>query len=179
MMRYLGFLVGLLALAGCARVIDLEDHGFTCFEDILCLEDVAREPEARALYDEAKAFVETRFGPLDGPPLIAFCSTRACFAQFADPQFRGYNFGSRFSLINEHGWHPYIVRHEVIHQWQAQTFGPRRAWLVFPKWFTEGMAYSLSEDPREVLPHPSVQHYRARFEAWVAKGNDWRLGPFQ
>ncbi|MEO0487303.1 MAG: hypothetical protein AAF092_15465 [Pseudomonadota bacterium] len=177
-MRVIGLLVACLGLAGCAYVIELEDHGFTCFEDTLCLEDIAREPEARALYKEARTFVEARLGPLDDAPVVAFCSTRACFAQFADPAFRGYNFGGPFSLINAHGWEPYIVRHEMIHQWQSQTFGPRRMRLVFPQWYTEGMAYSLSDDPRAVLPHPSVQRYRAQFEAWVAEGNDWRLGPF-
>ena len=34
-----------------------------------------------------------------------------------------------------------------------------------PVWFREGMAYSLSRDPRDPLPQP-LQGYRARFDEW-------------
>ena len=34
------------------------------------------------------------------------------------------------------------------------------------EWFIEGMAYSLSEDPRAKLPEP-FERYRSQFEAWL------------
>jgi hypothetical protein len=34
-----------------------------------------------------------------------------------------------------------------------------------PTWFIEGMAYSLSGDPRHPLAQPN-EGYRARFDAW-------------
>jgi hypothetical protein len=44
-----------------------------------------------------------------------------------------------------------------------------------PEWFIEGMAYSLSEDPRTELAEPFEQ-YRSQFEAWfrsVGKEQLW------
>ena len=43
-----------------------------------------------------------------------------------------------------------------------------------PKWFTEGMAYALSEDPRRPLTEP-WEDYRAKFEAWYRDSGKARL----
>ena len=45
-----------------------------------------------------------------------------------------------------------------------------------PVWFREGMAYSLSEDPRRPLTEP-VQEYRSRFEDWFKQTGLARLLP--
>lgn len=37
-----------------------------------------------------------------------------------------------------------------------------------PDWFKDGMAYSLSEDPRARLPEP-LQGYRLKFESWLQR----------
>lgn len=44
-----------------------------------------------------------------------------------------------------------------------------------PDWFIEGMAYSLSEDPRDKLAEP-FERYRSQFEVWfraVGKEHLW------
>ena len=67
------------------------------------------------------------------------------------------------------------MRHELIHHLQNERLGSLRTWLLKPDWFREGMAYSLSEDPRQPLPEP-LQSYRARFETWfkqVGRSNIW------
>lgn len=56
------------------------------------------------------------------------------------------------------------MRHELIHHLQNERFGAVRNSFFKPTWFREGMAYSLSGDPRP-LPEP-LQGYRAQFDAW-------------
>jgi len=173
-------LVGLLAgclPSGQGSWLDPERRGMVCVSETLCLEEPERADEAEALYAEALSFVERRIGPLGQPPRVAFCSTPQCFAQYANPVFSGYSFG-QFMVINQKGWEPHILRHEMIHQWQYEQFGALRVARLWPRWYVEGMAYMLSEDPRDELPHPSVQAYRAEFQAWIAAGHDWRDGPY-
>ena len=55
----------------------------------------------------------------------------------------------------------------VISQWNS------------PNWFIEGMAYMLSEDPREQLSK-SHQEYREKFSKWskaVGKDKLWEASP--
>lgn len=64
----------------------------------------------------------------------------------------------------------------MIHHVQNERLGSLRVWTVSPEWFIEGMAYSLSEDPRPVLSEP-WQHDRRQFEAWfrqVGKEHLWQ-----
>jgi hypothetical protein len=63
------------------------------------------------------------------------------------------------------GWAPYYVRHELIHHVQNERLGSLRTWLFKPAWFVEGMAYSISEDPRSPLP-ARFEVYRSQFDAW-------------
>jgi hypothetical protein len=58
------------------------------------------------------------------------------------------------------------VRHELIHYAQAERLGTLRL-LFKPQWFVEGMAYALSQDPREPLTEP-FESQRKRFRAWYA-----------
>lgn len=167
----------LLALAGCGPRIEIDRWGLTCVTPLLCLEEPARATEAQALYDEALTVVTREIGPLRQAPVALFCSTTACFSQFAHPKAIGWNFGNHVSAFGPGGWEAYVLRHEMIHQWQNETFG-RAAW-VHPLWYREGMAYTLSRDPRRTLPRADVQLARAQFQAWVAAGGDWRLGPYK
>ena len=167
---------------GCAvykpvRVIAPQMFGLTCFEGDICVADVTKEAEARALYDEALVFVESNIGDIEALPPGLFCSTVVCFSKFADPQVAAVNVGTFGILMNAHGWQPHIVRHELIHHWQNEQFGRRAVALSLPRWYIEGMAYTLSEDPRDPLPRDDIQAWRQDFRDWVAAGNDWRQPP--
>ena len=79
-------------------------------------------------------------------------------------------------VMSNRGWKRYFVRHELIHHLQNEHLGSLRAWLFKPDWFREGMAYSLSQDPRRPLPEP-LQGYRSEFEMWfrrVGSAQLWR-----
>jgi hypothetical protein len=155
------------------RVIAPELEGLAC-EGQVCVDDPARRPEAVALYRDAAAYVGTSIGALHAEPRAVFCSTAACSEKFGFKRQNAYNVGTFAVVISHRGWRPYFVRHELIHHLQSEHLGSLRNWLFKPDWFREGMAYSLSGDPRRPLPEP-LQGYRAAFEAWFKEVGPERL----
>jgi hypothetical protein len=137
-----------------------------CVRDTLCTDDSARLDEATALYEEALNFVSKSIAPLKSAPLIVFCSKDACYRSFGFRKSAAESVGGFCIVVGPHGWKPYYVRHEMIHRLQVQQLGAIRMYLE-PQWFVEGMAYSLSEDPRTELVEP-FQTFRSRFESWYA-----------
>ena len=161
------------AFAKPVRVLAPELEGLTC-ELRVCIDDPARRAEAVALYLNALRAVEKSLGPLQTHPLAVFCSTRVCAEKFGFKDQNAYNFGAYAIVIGDRGWQPYFLRHELIHQVQNQRVGSLRMWLVKPIWFREGMAYSLSDDPRHPLPEP-LEGYRSKFDAWYRNVGPERL----
>lgn len=166
--------VGMLSLFKPARVVIPQVTGMTCVSDVLCLDDPAFAPEASALRTAAMAHVITRLGPFETPPRVLFCRHEGCFSRFGDPRIAAQNVGRFGMVINTTGWSRHIVAHEMIHQRQAEVLGTIAVAHTLPRWFVEGMAYSLSDDPRQMLPMPQLDIYRARFDDWAQAGGDWR-----
>ena len=82
--------------------------------------------------------------------------------------------GKFIIVVSPRGWEPYFVRHELIHRLQGEKLGILGMYRR-PEWFVEGMAYTLSQDPRPQLAEP-YQGDRARFQAWysaVGKEGMW------
>ena len=173
-----------LLLAACTfykplRGITPETFGLACVTESLCVEDVSAVDEAARLRDDALRFVAENVGQIDQPPRVLFCSSQDCFARIGNPAVTAlYFWGLDTLLINDKGWQDYILRHELIHHWQVEKFGPVQASRL-PRWYIEGMAYSFSQDPRDPLPRTDIQAWRAQFIAWVEEGNDWRIPPQQ
>lgn len=173
-----------LLLAACAfykplRVLTPETFGLTCITDDICVEDTSTITEAAKLRDDALSFVTANVGPIERPPRVLFCNSEDCFSRFGNPAVAALNFsGLDTLLINDRGWQDYILRHELIHHWQVEQFGVVQASRL-PRWYIEGMAYSISQDPRDPLPRSDIQAWRDQFNAWVEEGNDWRQPPQQ
>ena len=132
--------------------------------------------EARGRYEEALRFVQLNIGEFQTVPRAIFCSTQACSESFGFVSAHAYNFGTAGIVISHRGWQPFFVRHELIHHLQNEHLGSLRMWLFKLMWFREGMAYSLSQDPRRGLPEP-LRGYRYDFEVWfkqVGKSQLWR-----
>ncbi|MGZ5095049.1 MAG: hypothetical protein ACXWCY_25220 [Burkholderiales bacterium] len=155
------------------RVLAPELEGLTCI-DRVCVDDSSRRAEAVTLYQDAIQYVQTSVGPLQTAPRAVFCSTRACSKKFGFTHQNAYTVATISFVISDHGWHAYFIRHELIHHLQNEHLGSLRAWLFKPAWFREGMAYSVSEDPRDPLPEP-LQGYRSRFEIWLKRVGPARL----
>ena len=138
-----------------ARVLAPEWSGVTCVSERICLDDVTREAEAVALYDEAYEFVTSRVGAIERKPRAILCASQSCFRSFGFDTAGAHTVGVSRIVVGPHGWKDYYMRHEMIHHLQAERLGVVRQWLL-PKWFTEGMAYSLSGDPRPPLTEPRM-----------------------
>ena len=156
------------------RVLAPEWAGVTCVSEHLCLDDLGRKAEAAALYDEAHGFVTSRVGAIERKPRAIFCGSETCFRSFGFDRAAAHTVGTSGIVVGPRGWNDYYVRHEMIHHLQAERLGVIRQWLL-PDWFTEGMAYSLSGDPRLPLSEPR-KGCREKFERWyrsVSKERIW------
>jgi hypothetical protein len=148
------------------RVIAPELFNITCPGETVCVEDMAQLRAASQLYAEAEMFVGATIGPLAGHPKIIFCSTNACSRSFGLGSRSAVSMGRLGTVIGPHAWKPYYVRHEMIHYLQEEHLGIVKL-LFMPTWFVEGMAYSLSQDPRDPLGEP-FQSHRKVFLDWYA-----------
>jgi len=138
--------------------------GISYLSKTICIEKHSNSQKAVKLYEDALQFVNSSVGVIAENPCVIFCSTETCFQSF------GFNKGSAMAIgtfaivISPRGWTDYYVRHEMIHHLQAERFGVFKQ-LQNPKWLKEGMAYSLSQHPRRIMPE-AQQEYRRKFETW-------------
>lgn len=156
------------------RVVAPELAEITCIDDTLCTDDASRYREIALLYDEALHFVDSSVGLIENKPRVIFCGSEACFQSFGLGKRSAATMGTFGIVISPRAWKPHYVRHEMIHHLQYEKLGMIEA-LREPEWFMEGMAYSLSEDPRPKLSE-RFEQYRAQFEHWyqqVGKDELW------
>lgn len=147
--------------------------GVSCPTKTICIDDVTHYGEAQRLYSDALHFVGVAVSTIEKSPRVVFCSTEACFQSFGFNKSSARTVGVAGIVISPRGWNQYYLRHEMIHHIQAERLGMYKQWRS-PDWFKEGMAYSLSEDPRTNLSGP-WQQYRVRFEAWYQSVGKERL----
>lgn len=140
--------------------------GVTCPVTSICVDDPARLAEAVKLHAEALAFVAATLQPVTDVPKVIFCSSQRCADAFGLGARSAVTLGTWGTVIGPRAWRDYYVRHEVIHQLQAEKLGVLRL-LLRPSWWVEGMAYALSQDPRTPLAEP-FEGYRRAFRAWHA-----------
>ena len=155
------------------RVLVPEWAGVTCASKLICLDDLARQAEAAALYDEAHEFVTSQVGAIEQKPRAIFCASQVCFRSFGFDRAAAHTVGISGIVVGPRGWKDYYMRYEMIHHLQAERLGVVRQWFL-PGWFTEGMAYSLSEDPRPLLSEPR-KGYREKLERWYQSVGKERL----
>jgi hypothetical protein len=148
------------------RVIEPRLAGVSCVSATVCIDDLTRLEEAAGLYAEAVAFVPDLLGSFKGKPRVIFCATQACADAFGLGARAAVTVGTMGTVIGPRAWESFFVRHELIHYAQAERLGTLRL-LFKPQWFVEGMAYALSQDPREPLTEP-FESQRRRFRAWYA-----------
>lgn len=167
--------LALILLAGLAswflvkpvRVMAPTLAGVTCADATVCTDDPARLPQARELYAEGRSFIATRLGAATKSPRLIFCATQACAQAFGLGARSAVTVAMAGTVIGPRAWKDYYVRHEMIHFLQADRLGAFTL-LFKPAWFVEGMAYGLSDDPRQPLNQP-FESYRAEFLKWYGK----------
>jgi hypothetical protein len=164
--------VATLAIPGPLRALAPGLFGLVC-EDRVCVDDARRLAEARRLVRSARADVMRKLDAPHALPLALFCSSEQCFLTFGKRRSTAEMFGGKAILIGPRGWAAHFVRHELIHVAQYEKLGFIRAWRG-PRWINEGMAYSLSEDPRRPLPAP-LEAWRAQYERRLGGERDAAL----
>src|SRR5579859_5959876 len=127
--------------------------GVSCYGGNICADERDRLREARALYDDALTRTEAKVGDFHSRPKVIFCSTLHCSNGFGLTSAAARATGDFGVVVAPRGWKEFYVTHEYIHYRQAEELGTLNVWRG-PKWLIEGMAYSLSEDPRHPLPEP-------------------------
>ena len=155
------------------RVLAPTFAGASCPTRDVCVDDPARLEEAKELHREAEAFVSANVYQMGRTPRVVFCSTEACAQAFGLGPRAAVTVGTFGTVIGPRAWTPYLVRHEMIHFLQGRRLHAL-ALLVKPRWFVEGMAYALSEDPRRPLNEP-FESWRQEFLAWYAQVGKERL----
>lgn len=149
------------------RVVAPTTVGMHCVNPWICVETPDTLAQAQALYDESLSFVNQHVGEIQGSPRVVFCSTPQCADLFGLGARSAVTVGTVGTVIGPRAWKPYYVRHELIHHLQGQRWGVLRR-ILMPSWLIEGMAYSLSEDPRPNLAEP-WQGHRHQFNQWLGK----------
>ncbi len=155
------------------RVVAPQLMNVSCLSTTICVDDVAKYPEAERLYAEAAHFVAATVGPVERTPKVIFCASMVCAQSFGLGARSAVTIGSFGTVIGPRAWQAHYVRHEMIHHLQAERIGIIPL-LFKPSWFVEGMAYTLSQDPRVPLAEP-FEDYRKQFRAWYASINHQQL----
>ncbi|MGE8174937.1 hypothetical protein [Pseudomonas fluorescens] len=138
----------------------------TCPLANICIDSVALLGDAQQLYAAGYATAATAVGPFQNVPRVVFCTTDSCAQSFGLGQRAAAAVGDVGLIVAPRGWKAFYLAHELIHFRQAQSLG-NLAVATQPKWLIEGMAYSLSGDPRHPLG-PPFEQWRSQFEAWHA-----------
>ncbi len=149
--------------------------GVVCISTEICIEDKSRLEIARDLYTEALHDVSNAVGAFHQNPRVIFCSTEECYRLFGFKMASATNVGTSGIVVSPRGWRIFYIRHEMIHHRQSEEFGVLSS-LLKPEWLIEGMAYSLSGDPRKQLSE-RWQTAREKFNAWLesaGKNNLWQ-----
>jgi len=140
--------------------------GVSCPSADICTDDAAKLGDAQQLYRDGYARAAAAVGAFRAAPRVVFCSTRACADAFGLGQRAALTLGNFGVVVAPRGWQTYFLAHELIHHRQAEVLG-NLAVATRPRWLIEGMAYSLSDDPRHPLAEP-FEAWRTRFAAWNA-----------
>lgn len=148
-----------------ARLLAPTFSGFTQVADGVYVDDLSRADEAKLLHAEAAAFVQENVCNFKHVPTVVFCATDKSSDKFGLNKQAGHCWYGLGIVIAPRGWQPYYVRHEMIHHLQIEQLGILK-FNRLPQWFVEGMAYSMSDDPRPALPEP-WQSCRTTFDKWL------------
>jgi len=158
------FILAVFVIYKPSRILIPEMNGVECVTQAICIDDTARLEEAEALVADAVIDIENTLGPLKNYPKFVLCSTQRCYEKFGFKRAAAHAIGKSGIVVGPRGWIPHYVKHEIIHHWQAENIGIIEM-LFVDEWLIEGMAYALSNDPRQELAEPWQAH-REKFIEW-------------
>jgi hypothetical protein len=95
----------------------------------------------------AKERTENLFGSLAAAPEIYACATEACFRGFGGSTNRANSFGRYKILLSPRALTALMISHEWSHAELYARVGGSSAMRRVPKWFDDGLAVMISEEP--------------------------------
>ncbi|GGK64996.1 hypothetical protein Ppa06_18260 [Planomonospora parontospora subsp. parontospora] len=90
------------------------------------------------------------YGGRTGSPRVLVCVTESCYRRIGGGGERGVAILDRAVMLSPRGIDPVIVSHELSHVELRDRLGSAADRI--PKWFNEGLAVVVSDDPRYLLP---------------------------
>lgn len=141
----------------------------------------AERANTAAALRQARAIVLKFYGSLEANPSVFVCATPDCYRRFGGGGSRGMATLDRAVILSPDGITPVIAAHELSHVELHARAGAWRVWFgAIPRWFDEGLAINVSDDPRYLLPGTGAARCRARsrdplpesHREWMAQADD-------
>jgi hypothetical protein len=152
--------------------------GFVPIGDDIFVESTMSETarrDAAATLPKSRERVRAFYGVLLREPRVFICATEDCYRRYAGGGSRGTAFLDRALILAPDPATVPIAAHELSHielHARIGLFATVRDAL--PRWFDEGLAVNVSDDPRYLLPGTGRARCRMRADdALPASRSDW------
>ena len=131
-------------------------YGFERLEENVYIErgvELGTRASVKGTVDEARLRVKAFYGELLSEPKVMICVTDTCYRAVGGGGSRGMAILDRALFLSSRGTTIVIASHELAHVELHHRLGLidtlRR---VVPQWFDEGLAVTISNDPRYLGP---------------------------
>lgn len=168
------------------RALSPEDAGMENVSGEIWVEPAMSRSQRETLLEAtrtARMQLERAYGPLRTRPRLIACVTETCYKGFGQQRTRAVSFGDSAILLSPRGLTAGFIAHEWSHAELYARLGGATGALCrdMPRWFDEGLAVVLSEDPdygesayqratNLGLPMPGADELRTRAQWQVAVG---------
>jgi len=155
-LRYLAAIVVLLLLDGCGALHNVrmwapQASGMEPDSATLFVEPSLPPEQRHVLRQEISlghARVSEFFGEVRTQPYFVACTSAACAARFGSYGERAAAFGDMAIRLSPDGWTAALVAHEWTHAEVYQRVGGFWRIDAIPRWFDEGVAVVVADEPR-------------------------------
>lgn len=140
------------ACPAAAAVVCPRCYGFATIDGGVYAEagtDPAKRAVIAGILNQARDRVGTFYGGLRSTPTILVCATQECYRRVGGGGSRGMAVLDRALFLSPRGTDAVIAAHELAHIELHYRVGlVKAARRVVPQWFDEGLAVTVSDDPR-------------------------------
>jgi len=152
--------------------------GFDTLADNIFIEqDAGADQRARiqTTVGDARNVVRSFYGDLQREAYVFVCISDACYRRFGGGRSRGMAVFDRALILAPDGVTRVIAAHELAHIELHARAGAWRVWRgAIPRWFDEGLAVNVSDDPRYLAPGRGRARCRARSDDPLPEARrDW------
>jgi hypothetical protein len=115
--------------------------------------DADQRAHIQTTIGDARDVVRAFFGDLQREAYVFVCVSDACYRRFGGGRSRGMAVFDRALILAPDGVTRVIAAHELAHIELHARAGAWRVWRgAIPRWFDEGLAANISDDPRYLAP---------------------------